>query len=127
MHASIFTDTLAMKRCPTIGAVLTSLLAITLSVRPAVASDEPKWHEIHSAHFYVLTDAGDKRGREVALRMEQMRTLFGQLLLRDKLKMSVPITVIALKSDNISASSLPPSRTWRRRSMCPEAIASISC
>jgi tetratricopeptide (TPR) repeat protein len=47
----------------------------------------------------VLTDAGDKRGREVALRMEQMRAVFGQLLLKDKLKMSVPITVIALKSD----------------------------
>jgi tetratricopeptide (TPR) repeat protein len=31
--------------------------------------------------------------------MEQMRSVFGQLLLRDKLKMSVPITVVALKSD----------------------------
>jgi len=54
---------------------------------------------VHSAHFSVITDAGDKRGREVALRMEQMRAVFGQLLLKDKLKMSVPITVIALKSD----------------------------
>jgi hypothetical protein len=66
---------------------------------PAFAADEPKWHEVHTAHFYVLTDAGEKRGREVALRMEQMRTLFGQVLLRNKLKMPVPITVIALKSD----------------------------
>src|SRR5205085_141573 len=64
-----------------------------------LASDEAKWHEVHTAHFNVLTDAGEKRGREVALRMEQIRTLFGQLLLRDKLKMSLPITVIALKSD----------------------------
>jgi tetratricopeptide (TPR) repeat protein len=65
----------------------------------AFAKDEPRWIEVHSAHFSVLTDAGDKRGREVALRMEQMRAVFGQLLLKDKLKMSVPITVIALKSD----------------------------
>jgi tetratricopeptide (TPR) repeat protein len=72
-----------------------------LSALPASASskDEPKWLEVHTAHFAVLTDAGDKRGREIALRMEQMRTVFGQLLLRDKLKMPVPITVIALKSD----------------------------
>src|SRR5258708_5426300 len=39
------------------------------------------------------------RGREVALRMEQMRSIFGQLLLKDKLKMPAPITVIAFKSD----------------------------
>jgi tetratricopeptide (TPR) repeat protein len=74
---------------------LLNLLLATLSF----AKDEPKWIEVHSAHFSVLTDAGDKRGREVALRMEQMRAVFGQLLLRNKLKMSVPITVIALKSD----------------------------
>ncbi len=99
MHASIFADTLAMNRCSMLGTVLISLLGVALSVRPAFAGDEPKWHEVHSAHFYVLTDAGAKRGQEVALRMEQMRSIFGQLLLRDKLKMSVPITVVALKSD----------------------------
>lgn len=65
----------------------------------AFAKDEPKWVEVHSAHFSVLTDAGDKRGREVALRMEQMRAVFAQLLMKDKLKMPVPITVIAFKSD----------------------------
>ncbi|MFZ1917882.1 MAG: hypothetical protein WAU58_09935 [Terriglobales bacterium] len=65
----------------------------------AFAKDEPKWIEVHSAHFSVLTDAGDKRGREVALRMEQMRAVFAQLLMKDKLKMPVPITVIAFKSD----------------------------
>jgi len=61
--------------------------------------DESKWIEIHTGHFSVITDAGDKRGREVALRMEQMRSVFGELLLKDKLKMPIPITVIALKSD----------------------------
>jgi tetratricopeptide (TPR) repeat protein len=66
----------------------------------AFAKDEPKWIEVHSTHFSVITDAGDKRGREVALRMEQMRSVFGQLILKDKLKMSVPVSVVALKSDN---------------------------
>src|ERR1700681_4206545 len=72
-----------------------------LSALPAFASakDEPKWLEVHTAHFSVITDAGEKRGREIALRLGQMRTVFGQLLLRDKLKMPVPISVIALKSD----------------------------
>jgi tetratricopeptide (TPR) repeat protein len=85
--------------------LLTTLVAlITVAanlIAPGVAfaKDEPKWLEVHSAHFSVITDAGEKRGREIASRMEQLRSVFGQLLLRDKLKMSVPITVIALKSD----------------------------
>jgi tetratricopeptide (TPR) repeat protein len=96
----------SMRQCYSIGTakfeLLSQLLIVTLlSALPAFASskDEPKWLEVHTAHFSVITDAGDKRGREIALRMEQMRTVFGQLLLRDKLKMPVPVTVIALKSD----------------------------
>ncbi|MGA7566892.1 MAG: tetratricopeptide repeat protein, partial [Terriglobales bacterium] len=77
------------------------LLVLTVLIAPqsAFAKDEPKWIQVHTAHFSVITDAGEKRGREVALRMEQMRAVFGQLLLKDKLRMSVPITIIALKSD----------------------------
>jgi tetratricopeptide (TPR) repeat protein len=75
-------------------------LAIAILLPPRLfAKDEPKWVEVHTAHFSVVTDAGEKRGREVALRMEQMRAVFGGLILKDKLKMPVPITVIALKSD----------------------------
>src|SRR5580658_31872 len=81
-------------------AVLLCLLArFVWAVPPAFHKDEPRWLEVHSAHFSVITDAGDKRGREVALRLEQMREVFGQLILKNKLKMSVPITIIALKSD----------------------------
>jgi tetratricopeptide (TPR) repeat protein len=79
---------------------LLSIFALNLIATKALfAKDEPKWIAVHSAHFSVLTDGGYKRGQEVALRMEQMRAVFGQLLLKDKLKMSVPITVVALKSD----------------------------
>jgi tetratricopeptide (TPR) repeat protein len=80
-----------------VAALLAILAAPNLAF--AKAKDEPKWIEVHTAHFSVITDAGEKRGREVALRMEQMRAIFGQLLLKKKLTMSVPITVIALKSD----------------------------
>jgi len=81
-------------------ALLMPLFLVALAA-PSLASgkDEPKWLEVHTAHFSVITDAGDKRGREVAARMEQMRAIFGQLLLKDKLKMPVPITVVAFKSD----------------------------
>ncbi len=88
-----------VKRWSVIGTVVLSLSIAGYFPRPAFAKDEPKWIEVHSTHFLVLTDAGEKRGREVALRMEQMRAIFGQLLLKEKLKMPVPITIIALKSD----------------------------
>ncbi|MFI5102573.1 MAG: tetratricopeptide repeat protein [Terriglobales bacterium] len=88
-----------MKRRFGIDAVILSLLIAGCFSRLAFAKDEPKWLEVHTGHFSVLTDAGDKRGREVALRLEQMRAVFGQLLLKEKLKMPVPITVIALKRD----------------------------
>ncbi|MGB7330416.1 MAG: hypothetical protein WBD25_03440, partial [Terriglobales bacterium] len=79
-------------------AVVFALLSVSslLPPKPAWAQDkdEPKWIEVHTAHFSVITDAGEKRGREAALRMEQMRAVFGQLILKDKLKMPVPITVV---------------------------------
>ncbi len=90
----------SMKHLLYIGVVVSSgLLLVACFPRVALAKDEPKWIEVHSAHFSVLTDGGEKRGREVALRMEQMRAVFGQLLMKDRLKMPVPITVIAFKSD----------------------------
>ena len=60
---------------------------------------EPKWIRVSSAHFAVLTDAGEKKGREVSLRLEQMREVFGQLFLKTKVQMPEPLDVIALQSD----------------------------
>ena len=38
---------------------------------------DAQWVEIRSPNFSVITDAGDKRGRDVALHFEQMRSVFG--------------------------------------------------
>ncbi|HYU48057.1 MAG TPA: tetratricopeptide repeat protein [Terriglobales bacterium] len=88
-----------MKRWFSVSTVVLSLLIASFCSRTALASDEVKWVEVHTAHFSVITDAGDRKGREVALRMEQMRAVFGQILLKNKLKMPVPVMVVALKSD----------------------------
>ena len=80
--------------------VLSFILASLLVVLPqGVSAAEPQWIEVRSAHFDVVTDAGEKKGREVALRFEQMRAVFGQLLVRQKLHMPVPLTIFALKDD----------------------------
>ena len=65
----------------------------------AAPAAEPPWLEIHSAHFTVVTDAGEKKGREVALRFEQMRAVFATLLGKDRLNQPIPLTILAFNSD----------------------------
>ena len=74
------------------------LLLIACRAIPAHAA-EPRWQEYRSAHFTVVTDAGDKKGRELVLRFEQMRALFAELLARKKVTMPVPLTIYALTDD----------------------------
>src|SRR5579864_543247 len=78
------------------------LLAISVVVplgSSASAAEPSPWLEVHSTHFTVLTDAGDKKGREVALRFEQMRAVFSNLLTKDRLNQPVPLTILAFKND----------------------------
>src|SRR5437763_11298806 len=70
-----------------------------LSGSSVLASDQPAWIEVHSTHFTVITDAGEKRGKEVALRFEQMRSVFALLLTKDRLNQPLPLTIFAFKND----------------------------
>ena len=76
-------------------ALLLSANALFADQKPAVKEG---WVEVHSTHFSVITDAGEKKGREITLRLEQMRSVFGDLLMRDKIRIPVPLQVLALKS-----------------------------
>jgi len=78
---------------------LVPLLLIFLCPVPAAPAAESPWLEIHSAHFTVVTDAGEKKGREVALRFEQMRAVFATLLGKDRLNQPVPLTILAFNND----------------------------
>ena len=78
---------------------LAFLLLIVSCTIPATAAVEPPWLEIHSAHFTVVTDAGEKKGREIALRFEQMRAVFASLLSKDRLNQPVPLTILAFRND----------------------------
>lgn len=66
-------------------------------VLPAIAADSP-WVEVRSEHFTVITDAGEKNGRRVADRFEQMRTIFGLLFGRAKINQPVPLEIIAFRN-----------------------------
>jgi len=81
------------------------LLCVPLFAAPA--AEPSSWLEIHSTHFTVITDAGEKKGKEVALRFEQMRAVFGVLLMKERLNQSVPLTIVAFKNDKNYYQSAP--------------------
>ena len=71
------------------------------------SSAAPPWIRVSSTHFTVLTDGGEKKGREIALRFEQMRAIFAQLLMKSRLNMPLPLQIIALKTDKEYAQVAP--------------------
>src|SRR5271154_119110 len=56
---------------------------------------EQQWVEVRSPNFSVITDAGEKRGRDVALHFEQMRSVFGTLMTKVNVSQSVPLQILA--------------------------------
>lgn len=87
----------AMSRARSIPLCLT-FLALTFCLKTGAAT-EPPWLEIHSTHYTVITDAGEKKGREVAFRFEQMRSVFASLLTKDRIHDSRPLIILAFKND----------------------------
>jgi len=75
-----------------------SVLASAFGILPVVSAAEPQWVEVRSPNFSVVTDAGDKRGREVAMRFEQMRAAFGTLMTKANVNLPVPLQIVAFRS-----------------------------
>ena len=75
-----------------------ALLILTVAGLAApVFGGEPEWVEVRSPHFSVVTDAGEKRGREAALRFEQMRAVYGVLMTKATVTMPVPLQIVAFR------------------------------
>jgi tetratricopeptide (TPR) repeat protein len=76
---------------------LVALCAFVLCA-PLLWAAEPQWVEVRSPNFSVITDAGEKRGRDVALHFEQMRSAFGTLMKRAKVNLPVPLQIVAFRN-----------------------------
>jgi tetratricopeptide (TPR) repeat protein len=74
------------------------LLALTLSAVSMASASDSQWIEIHSPHFSVVTDAGEKRGRETARRFEQMRVVFGALMTKANVNLPIPLQIVAFRN-----------------------------
>ena len=91
---------LGMMGCPVIPRRVYQIVAAVILLHAGlVRAAEPPWLALHSPHFVVITDAGEKKGREIAVRFEQMRSVFGALLLKQRLSQPQPITILALSND----------------------------
>ncbi len=77
-----------------------ALLALSCVVlgSPLLLAADPQWVEVRSPNFSVITDASDKRGRDVALHFEQMRSVFGTLFTKAKVNLSVPLQIVAFRN-----------------------------
>lgn len=65
------------------------------------------WTQVRSTHFVVNTDAGADRGRQLLLRFEEMRYVFGQLILRPAVNIPVPLTIIAFRTGGEMQAHVP--------------------
>src|SRR5947209_15553332 len=71
------------------------ILAVISCSMAVAARAQQQWIEIKSQHFSVLTDADESQGREIATYFEQMRSVFGHLLLKDAAPRSATVRIIA--------------------------------
>ena len=63
-------------------------------------SADRSWVEVRSPHFSVITDTGEKQGREIVLRFEQMRAVFGSLWHKSKVNIAVPLQIVAFRNQS---------------------------
>src|ERR1035438_1685366 len=81
----------AFTRIPLISAAIAVLLLSPLS------EAKQNWIEVRSPHFLVVTNAGEKRGRDTALHLERIRAFFQQSLAVAAHHPSPFVTVLAVK------------------------------
>jgi Flp pilus assembly protein TadD len=75
------------------------LVSLFTFVAATAWAGQAEWLEVRSPNFSVVTDAGEKRGRDVALHFEQMRAVFGALMTHGvKVNLPVPLQIVAFRN-----------------------------
>jgi hypothetical protein len=85
------TNASKMRKLPRISVAIVILLLSSLS------EAKENWIEVRSPHFLVITNAGEKRGRDTALHLERIRAFFRQSLAIAGHHPSPFVTVLAVK------------------------------
>jgi len=85
-------------------AVFSIALAIVVAPRPASADT---WVETRSPNFTVVSNAGEKKARNIAWQFEQIRAAIEKGWPWSRVKLSLPVVVIAVK-DEASMKAMAP-------------------
>src|SRR6185312_8853975 len=73
------------------------ILSVLCVFGARLAHADQQWVEVTSPHFSVITDAGEKRAREVGLRFEQMRMAFGLIFQKVSVN-TAPLEIVAFRN-----------------------------
>jgi tetratricopeptide (TPR) repeat protein len=84
------------------------------------AADRP-WVEVSSAHFHVVSNAGEKEARAVAWQFEQVRSVFNNLWPWARTDARRPFVVLAVR-DEASLKRLAPEYWERRGGVQPSGV-----
>lgn len=79
-------------------AFVMAIALLGMTTARAATGNEAQWFEVHSPHFDLLTDSGEKTGRDLALQFEQLRSAFTQLFATRPAPKPVPLQIIALRN-----------------------------
>lgn len=80
-----------------------------------------RWVEVRSAHFTVLSDAGEKEAGQVAQRFERLRFALAVVLPGGRLDPGVPILIFAARNE-ASLKELLPEFWEKKESVHPDGI-----
>src|SRR5689334_1837025 len=75
-----------------------TLISLSILLTVSAFAAEPRWLQVQSPHFVVITDAGEKRAREVVFHFEQMRSVYGSLMVRQKVNLPIPMQIVAFRN-----------------------------
>lgn len=94
-------------------------LALVLSVSSAAADDT--WVEVTTPHFTVISNAGEKRARNMGWQFEQVQAVFTRIWPWAKGSFEKPLVVYAVK-DERSMRMLAPQYWERAQNVKPDSI-----
>jgi TonB family protein len=85
-------------------AVFLSVVVLLSSLCPA---KQQEWVEVRSPNFIVVSNAGEKQARKIAVQFEQIRSVFRQMLENANKHPSPRITILAVKEESSMRELLP--------------------
>jgi|GEM_PF-4850089 len=82
------------------------IITVLLFLGPIMATAQ-SWRFVQTPHSRVFTDGDQNKSRKAALRIEQLRMLFGMLLQREEVVCNVPVRIVLLANTKEFQTAFP--------------------